>query len=110
MADQNQEALAHVEAAHAELSNSSAAGFPESYVYRTLQKLKAAIAKLKGEDVTPPVEPPPVNSVPSPKERGAVPQEWVGKYEDSWTITGDRSKFPDVSPGGAKRISVEPVA
>lgn len=128
MADQNQEALAHIKEAEATLNTSSASGYPESLVARAIHKIRMGIAKLEGKTLAPKPEisPESINAIPNPNNRGdkggapvaaedkpeveekPVVKQFKGVYEDGFTITGDRSTFPDVSPSGAKRVSVEP--
>jgi hypothetical protein len=118
MVNNQDEALVHFDGALADLRNSSAAGYPESWVARTINKLEVGIARLRGKDAG--LKPEVVaNQFPPTKERGSVPEPVkpvpakkaavvsIGKYADGFTIEGDRSTFPDKSPKGAKRVSIE---
>jgi len=120
MSDQNNEALAHFKGAEADLANSSAAGYPESWVALTLQKIRMGIAKLEGKEIAPkPVVTDPhavpatLNRADAGKSPVAVAAEpvtkkaFTAKYEDGTVLEeDDRTKFPPKSAGGAKRISI----
>lgn len=121
----NQEALTHLKEAETTLAANSAAGYPESIVARTLHKMRQGIAVLEGKILGPKpvVTAADINSIPAVNNRGdklgpepvAVPKPiaapapvvWIGKYADGFTVEGDRATFPDKSPKGAKRVSVE---
>lgn len=121
----NQEAISHLKESETTLAANSAAGYPESIVARALHKLRMGIAVLEGKKLAakPVILAENINAIPAVNNRGdkggpepvavevkpaaPAPIVWIGKYEDGFTIEGDRKQFPDKSPGGAKRLSVE---
>lgn len=104
------------------LRTNSAAGFPESNVAKAITRFEVGIGKLEGEEIAlkPDISAGEINNIPATLNRGdkgKAPELSVGtkkevvsigKYADGWTVEGDRSTFPPKSPGGAKRLSVEP--
>src|SRR5277367_2332005 len=124
-------ALTHFKEGLATLRTSSAAGYPESIVAQAINRIEVGIAHLEGKEdevaVKPILLPENINAIPATLNRGdknkAVPKPAVvkpsiakppaakkfeAKYADGFTVQkDDRAQFPDTSPGGAKRVSIE---